>query len=342
MFDTVRATTVQNLDSGFLQRFATCEQRMLPGGAVKRRWFYNSQEDLFRMTYHEQDQRIVLEVSLPRLIVGHNAALLVDPALALSEWDKLKDRYLPSTPTMSDWVASRVDCCWEFSVGDNLQSYISAMLSLTMPRHKTVTWFGQSVEWHSTSHSFGFYNKAIQLFDVYHDSSLAERAKGLLRVETRIDGAGSVQRTFGQGKGAILEDVLNPRFAYIILSRDLERVKVNTLISTQDVLADMLVETVGMKDACDLFGFVFMLVRCQGKDNLIKSGFPRATVYRYLNKLKQAGISPTILNTDTGQVDIKPQVLEPLVLPGFDDILQAAGCKGLIEPEEIKQAGWTC
>jgi hypothetical protein len=335
MYDTVKISICQELDSRLLERFATLEMRISPLHPPIRRWFYNSEDGLFRFTYYEGERRILLEVSLPRLVFGHNLCLLINPSKAFERWDEEIHRRLPFLPSCRMWMASRIDFCWEFFVGDDVERYIQAGMRLSIPRHRTVTWFGQSVEWFAKSHSFAFYDKAQQIWDTYGDGALARRAEGILRIESRIEGAGRIRRALKLGKGATLQDVLSVENARGILVRDLRRSKMDLRISSFENLMDALTEIFGVSQGIRLYGFVIFVFVNRGREGAIQKGLSPRSFRHYSKMLRDAGIAPSVIDLKTGKLTFQPKDLSPLEIPSCEEIEELAGEKGYIEPEEL-------
>jgi hypothetical protein len=274
---------------------------------------------------------VLLESSLPKLLIGDNVTMLWDARPALDRLGAVVAARVPGLrlPPVEEWGVSRFDACMNVRMAgeEQCQAYILSLARQRVARHKTITWFDESVEFMTKAHSHKHYRKSVEYFSKDKGGGLThDQVDGVYRMETRLEGADTIRRRLKLHQGAGVLDVLQPENSLRLLRGDLASLGLRLLAGDSYLL--QLVRAFGPDDAADLYGFVYLLHLVGGRDNLLDMGYGRTKYYRLLKRLKDAGFSLTL---PEGDIEL------PLLhLPDLED-LAALVSDGIIPPDRMPE-----
>ena len=336
MYDTVRLFICQALPPGTLQGIgATCEQQVNHStGEVKVKWHLN--DGPLHLTYHpntvERPPLVLVESSIVKLLCGDNVTMLWDARPALDKLGAVVDGRVPGLPPVEEWGVSRFDACMNVRMAgeEQCQAYVLSLARQRIARHKTITWFDESVEFMTKAHSHKHYRKSVEYFSKDKGGSLThDQVDGVYRMETRLEGADTIRRRLKLRQGAGVLEVLQPENSLRLLRGDLASLGLGVRLLAGDSYLLQLVHAFGPDDAADLYGFVYLLHLVGGRDNLLAMGYGRAKYYRLVKRLKDAGFSLTL---PEGEAEL------PLLrLPDLADLADLVTPDGIIPPDRIPE-----
>ncbi len=197
LFDRVHTTTIDNQREKVLVKWTTRDEENEP-----------------RATYYPSDQRLLVEVSLPKLLTGTNHHQLtqtqLDQALTLlDQW--LAEKFKGCITSVRTMYVQRVDFVTHWDVGDDLPLYLDELEKLSLPSHRTEI-FETGVRFKSGSRHITFYDK-------YAESGNPE-SSGYLRYEISTRRAGIRYMCQSWLKcGRTITDLVQVKHAHTMLNR---------------------------------------------------------------------------------------------------------------------------
>jgi hypothetical protein len=150
--------------------------------------------DVFKITdndipfikYNSTHHHLEFEVSIPKLLFGNNIEMTrkEDIDTFFNTITRQLNNLLGCSIDKSEWVCKRVDVCWNFQVGGQVDDYIKQLSLIKFPYRDTITYnHSESVIWQNGSTRSTLYNKKKEV-KKKGNTLLLEKAKGILRFET--------------------------------------------------------------------------------------------------------------------------------------------------------------
>jgi hypothetical protein len=127
-----------------------------------------------RLTYYPSGLasrgNLIFEVSLPKFYAGNNGDLLSDEdiKLAMARAVEFCQQYAGAyLPDWEEWSVSRLDGCYAWQVGKDIQNYISAVGALPVPTYKRMPYVDgdnrtEGNTWINGSRKINLYDKGLE------------------------------------------------------------------------------------------------------------------------------------------------------------------------------------
>jgi len=278
----------------------------IPGSPTPRlRYVYNTQPSdgiALKATYLPQDYHgqgmLLIELSLPKALFGVNWRMIPDIPSAISASDSAI-RLLPGLPDLGSighGEIVRLDACYNYQVGDDMQPYLQALSRLEYPRRQTVPFLGTGVEYRSRRCKTKFYDKYAETDKRRLPPELWPPI-GTLRHETtyrrsrEVKSACRVERE----ETLTLAD-LDPDAVLEILRRDLAFLGIyGCSFATRELALERLCHRYGENRGLRLFGALHAQQENHRKTFANKVRIERHSVSRLLRDLHASGIAPAIV-----------------------------------------------
>lgn len=243
-----------------------------------------------------------VEVSLPKLLFGHNLRLLTEAELraALNKLSRFASERFDVEFDARAALVGRVDYCANFDVGeDKIHAYLQAAMEARPPclKRRAIGKL-ETVEFFNSGRKIYLYDKNRQSTALLKrkriSTETAETARGLIRLETRFGNPVAIERML-VGRLHLPDrsatTVLNFTVARTALSEALGGFELHKPVGTIDQRIEKLQTFCGGygRKFQQLLGFI-QLCDYFGQDNLLARGIvKRASFYRYINDLRRAG-----------------------------------------------------
>ncbi|HUT59041.1 MAG TPA: hypothetical protein VNA25_14425 [Phycisphaerae bacterium] len=308
-----------------------------PNAAVPRlKYVYNTQPSdgiALKATYLPQDYEnqpmLLLELSFPKALCGINWPMIPDIASAIHAVDSAIARLpgLPPINTIGTGVVTRLDACYNYQVGGNLQHYLRALSRLEYPHRQTVPFMGTGVEYRSILCKTKFYDKLLETAKQHVDFDLYP-PPGTLRHETTLRGARDVaHKVFSRSQYQIKLQDIHPDDVINVLVKDLRHLGIeNCSFATADLALQRLCAYYGNIKGPRLYG---IYSACQDRrkcDIAAETHMQRHSVNRLLRQVRAAGIAPAASEAESLpplQIIWPPQDDSPLAprrtTPAFEE-----------------------
>jgi hypothetical protein len=228
------------------------------------------------------------ESSLPKLALGNNVAILVNPSKALEILHELiGDHVQGELPRLSEADYMRVDYCHNFFVGDALPDYVATLSRVSfLAHHRTTDGYG-GVEWWNGNRRVRAYDKYKEILEV--EKKDFSPARGILRIEVQLRKKSQYLQRRLRTKTPTLEEVLQPGVGYACLAETLNKMCLDLRFVPQDQARIILDEQFSFRKATRLLG-VLRRLQSEGMKRLRLSG--RSTYYADRRELKSLGLWP--------------------------------------------------
>lgn len=185
MFDTITLYTYIPIDSCQFSRFESFIY--LKEGELRTR--YKLVDAAARIIYKDHIQCLEVECSIPKFLYGNNVILVTEQDIPLffqrlHEW--LHSQFGIQVK-QENWCTKRVDVCWNFQVGDQMDSYIKELGKIKIPYTTPHTYgINETVIHENNSRRIIFYNKQKECQHRKQPRELIDSAAGLLRLEINV------------------------------------------------------------------------------------------------------------------------------------------------------------
>ena len=140
------------------------------------------------ITYEEGIQTLSIQVSIPKLLYGNNVQLLKAediPTFFTTFQERIKQLFDVDIE-LHEWKMNRLDVCWNFFVGENVEDYIQMFSKQKLPyKHTHCYNHKQTVVFQNKSSRIIFYDKQAQCEKDKEPAEIIKQAKGILRMEIK-------------------------------------------------------------------------------------------------------------------------------------------------------------
>jgi len=288
-----------------------------PAGKCYLEYYFNPSADTgipIRATYRPESitgpHLFVLEMSLPHVLFGNNWQLVLDIEAAITAADRIiasVDAF-PPLPSVAHMTISRLDVCYNYSLGDLLPHYLNALARLHYARRDSARFNAETVEFRAQSVKSKFYDK--------HAETNGEAPPGLLRHEVTLHRAGKVKWALGFERPVTLHD-LHPHMLKQVLEDDLDRLGIRNLpFRTSLNAAQALIDMYGPIGGPRRFGVLTMYQQFGPEQIADMLGITQAAVTRVLADVRKAGMSTALTDTE---IDLSPLTITlPTDKPPFN------------------------
>lgn len=189
MFDTIRMKTNVVIYPIVLPQDRTkiIDRLIRETGELKSTYRIRDNE-IHYICYSEASQLLVIEVSIPKFLFGHNVRMINESDIA-DFWTKLHERLYGLFQVEIDqasWIVERLDVCLNFNVGSQVGEYVTQIAKKRMPYCKSnLIGYNQTVEFKTGKNRrvVTFYDKEQDCIDKKQPQEVIEQAKGILRFE---------------------------------------------------------------------------------------------------------------------------------------------------------------
>jgi hypothetical protein len=243
-----------------------------------------------QVTYYPENKsgfaepKLLVEFSLPTLILGTNARMIYDVSQAVEQANEIL-RSIQNLPALdlSKGDLTRVDLCFNHQVGGFVQDYIHILSRLSYAHREPTRYKDSNVMFTSKERSTSFYDKQL---DMKGDTIAA----GILRQEQRLNNHGLIKEITGKGIPTIM-DFDAPRIKQC-LDMDLVALKLNDeKVCSYDDAYKQLKALHGSTVADRLYSF---LIRSQGRSTEEMAETDSKSIRsmnRNFSKIAAAGVS---------------------------------------------------
>lgn len=286
--DTVRISTKTKITSQkcFVKDMATV---VLETGEVKHKLISSSTDEngntLPRLTYHREDERLVVEVSLPKFDRNENCTVLTDDEISntlskLIEWTA--EATQSQLPNAEGWQVSRLDSCWTWKV-ESPQAYFAVLAQLPVFGYQRMSYAGANNQvpgftWRAKSIRVNAYDKGIEA-EVGID--------GLLRLEIQAINRSACKTIASRNKcEKTARDLVKGEVGRRELSSWLKRINMPEKVSADGAMLESLTKEFDPDDAAPRYFFVAMWKQ-RGFDT--KKYFPQRTYERRIAEARKRG-----------------------------------------------------
>lgn len=189
MFDTIR-----------MKRYIAIDPEVLPQDRTKPTHRLDKETGELRSTYQVKDERIhyilysehsgllVIEVSIPKFLYGHNVRMVNESDIE-EFWTQVHERLSALCSVDFDkasWIVERLDVCTNFNVGSQVGEYISQIAKKRVPYCKPhLIGCNETVEFKTSKNKrvMTFYDKHLECITNKVSPEVIQQAKGILRFE---------------------------------------------------------------------------------------------------------------------------------------------------------------
>jgi transcriptional regulator with XRE-family HTH domain len=263
-----------------------------------------------RATYRPEarsgEHELLIEFSLPKLVIGNNWEMVWDLPAALHRLDSILPECpaLPPLPPSAEIALSRLDICYNHEVGDLLPHYIEALFRLDHARRTVARFNTETVEFRAKSVKTKFYDK--------HAESQGQAPQGLLRQEITLHRSAAIKRALRTSERVFLGSLTIPRLKEV-LDRNLDTLTLSDrCLLTPDLSCQILTDHYGSNRGLRLFG-VLTAFQTLGRQELAdRLGITRASVSRLLRDIKKAGLSLTQTRQEAPLPPLTIEIPDPI------------------------------
>lgn len=298
MFDTVRLQTdnvglsAERLKrAGWMQRITREMDKTTGEMKESSHWRLQRDASPHFLQYSPDDDTLIVETSLPKVIYGDNIQMLkpADVPRALGELtnrvaDAVQDADIPDCALWR--LRGRADAVFSWDVGGRVRDYLHAYKSLGLPRHHS-----QAVDVDATLY-WKNGERTIRMYDK-HCETKDDAARGLLRFEIQPRRARAELGTLADAPAV---HALTWKNAHRVLSKHLEALGGSLIVTDEERLFKRLRDAYGPTKALRLMGHVLMATH-YGRDELMAMGVNRSTIWRAATQVKKAGANATTAKT---------------------------------------------
>jgi hypothetical protein len=289
MLDTVRFEFNTEPSSRQLRRWHRISKKYSDGREFFKYWrqIRASGGNSIRANYYPQDRDglphnyLSIEFSLPKLVIGNNYELLLDPISAIDVVNPILNACPLFPPIdLSKGIIGRIDYCYNHQVGLYVSEYINQLFKLHYPYRRTKPYYPTNgLHFYSIGVTTTFYDKEQECKDPL--------AYGILRQETRVSDRKKIENIFGKPNPTILD--YRPNMAITVLTNDLDELGLNgTSISDSGQACKILIDEYGEEQGLRLFGY-YSLSQVKFPDQIVSEyGLSRQKVYRNQTAIKKA------------------------------------------------------
>lgn len=335
--DTVRITVQAELKS---TAWAEREKRDIDNrtGEIKRRFVANFKSDddatLPRLAYFPEHNRVVSEVSLPKFVRGENFTLLSDEDITKGTTRMIE--FIANTvgqhlPTAETWHVSRMDSCYAWLVGDDMQAYLGALAQ--MPVHG-YTRRGYTLG-DNTAPGFTWQAKSLRV-NAYDKGLETQRpeAAGLLRLETQALNNSACKTAAKRCKvNQTVAELVTGSIGRREIAQWLKRIGMPSTIQTHAGLFDQLAKEFSPDDAASRWWFLEGFRR---RGHGIKQIVSERTYQRRMTEAKKRGWLATSPGQELPGLTIRQTSNQNAVAPR---VLLGATMPPLTPPPEKPPSG---
>lgn len=219
MFDTVTLFTQIHVNPIKLTQYKS--YTYLKGGELRTNYTY--EDTNLKIEYKDFIHFLEIECSIPKFLYGNNVILIKEQDIPLF-FQRLHDRLneLMGVEVHSeDWKVKRVDVCWNFQVGDQLDSYVKELGRVKIPYTVPHTYgINETAVHENDSRRISFYNKSKECKRNKRPKKIVNQAAGILRFEINVRGKNLTKYS----KARKATDFLTQHFFDYITKPILERI----------------------------------------------------------------------------------------------------------------------
>lgn len=231
-----------------------------------------------RATYYPNQERTVIEASLPKVVHGTNWDLVagdeITSALAAAV------AWLPGLPDVSSWRVLRVDWACDWQIERGISDYLSALARLSLPNYDRTEW-RNGVSWRNNSRLIRFYNKSSE-------SGFRNRLDARLRFEVSDQKRAIVYLSQVRGCEPDVQSLISDGVSRSVLSHWLTKLGVVDGWGAVDDVRARVYALFGRRAAGALEHL--HLIQSHGPDAVALGLTSKASYYRYKHELSTAGL----------------------------------------------------
>ena len=256
--------------------------------------------------YHQGENFLFIETSLPRLLYGCNHKVLEDWDTALDQANIEFSRIsgLPKLDDIRNAIICRLDVCINFQVGENGPDYIQALQKGYFPH--------RSIRPYPTTGIIFCAKSGIStcIYLKYEDPHCGhEEARGLLRFEISMRKKNQIDKRTGK-KNTLVRDI-TLAFVTVLLSKDLKVLKLDhPMVCDRFEIEQILSNKYSPRRVRSLLGY-WLERQTMTQAQMRAKGISRRIICHYEKLLGEANLSS--LSTDS------KKILPPLSINSADD-----------------------
>lgn len=136
--------------------------------------------------YHDATKALSIQLSIPKFLYGNNVDLMMESDISLF-FNSLQGRInelFSIHISHEDWIAQRIDVCWNFQVEERVGDYLQTFSKQKLPYKHTFNYnSNQTVGFRNKSNRIIFYDKEKECIRNKESLDVIQRASGILRFE---------------------------------------------------------------------------------------------------------------------------------------------------------------
>lgn len=308
LFDTVRAAaenielnTTRLMRAGFRKVVSTTlDGEGLEKESLSYRWIASQAhkanfESPHFVQYIPSAGVIKFESSLPKVLYKENVSMLKsdDVSKVLDEVSDRLSGLCGDLPHAKDFnVRGRVDAVYQWDTRDGSKSFVSEYLRAfrvaQVSRHKSDNYASNEIDRDATLYWFNR-QRRLRMYDKFRESGL-DSAQGILRFEVQTHHAKSELEGVGYLGDVSLGSVLNWNSARRLISKYLDSVGGDLVITDEQKLLGTLLKIYSPTKAIRLLGYIHLSDTFSDRE-LSDLGINRSTVWRNVKAINGAGVS---------------------------------------------------
>lgn len=278
--DTVKITATFPVDVTVFERVHES------GNGVKSFVKLTRNHDDIRATYYPNQERVVIEASLPKLLHGDNWDLVTDAELP-SALARLVG-WLGDCPDVGQWKVLRVDYAADWQIERGVQSYLDALSKASLNGYDK-TLFKNGVSWRNQSRVIRWYNKTVE-------QGYCHRLDVRLRLEVSTLPSGVWYIARSRGWESNVQSLVSDGVSRSVLSHWLTKLGVCEGWGSTDDIRSRVYSLFGRRAAGALEHLY--LIQTHGSDAVALGLTSKASYYRYKDELSRAGLLGSVVGLD--------------------------------------------
>jgi len=282
----------------------------------EHKWVWN--DGGYDFTWFEQSNRLQLQVSLPRVLIGSNvepwepgddcdavgAGLVIGQEVHRRlDWQKV--------PWWADWPLYRVDATVNYHLADHSQvmGTLQVLQRVRLPHLRKQGYSGDrgSVTWAGRTRRYQVYSKEIEQRDLGNEQE-ALRATGILRAEARVQKNQGIKRVLGPlmdgevtvRKVLAINNVKQVSAAILGRLETTVSEAVGGLAMKNSPAFEDIVKDLGIAEAAKAIG-IHVLYQSRGEDWIRGIWGDKGNYSRTMKKLRDRGLDPRTVDLGLGR-----------------------------------------
>ncbi len=272
------AWTIRSVETSTGKRYSLTYNPQVENKVLPRYTFYP--------LGYDETPILILEVSLPKMILGNNFQEITSVESAIIQANTILEN-IPYAPelNLAEGVLIRLDLCHNHQVGDTVDDFIEALGNLEFPHRRTKQHRGEGVEFRAKHKTTKFYNKE-------RESGYAE-AHGILRQETTLQDPKDIQKLLRCSAPTLLD--LSNQVIMDALKDDLAKLNLlNNSIANRNIALQTLCSEYGDNAGVYYFGLLVSKLDKPKKQIVQDTKMHPRSLDRKLQKIREAGIPLTL------------------------------------------------